>query len=170
MSDPVSYFLLILKATVLSFSGLGNLPSVHQDFVSRGWATDQQFGTAIAIGQLAPGPVGLWIVALGYLTAGLGGAALAASAIALPPLLVLPAARLHGRYAETAAMRGFMRGIALGVAGTLPVILIRIIAGYGVDLGGVAIVLGAAALVASRRVRLPFVLTLAVLAGLVLYR
>lgn len=170
MIDPVAYFLLLLKATVLSFGGTGNLPSIHQDLTSRGWAGDQQFGSALAIGQLAPGPVGLWVVALGYMTFGLPGAALASGAIVLPPLLVLPLARLHRRYATAPAMRGFIRGIALAATGTLPVILFRIIAGYGLDLGGALIVLGTIVLVADRRVPLPAVLALAALAGVLLYR
>ena len=170
MTDPVSYFLLILKASVLAWGGGGNLPSIHQDFTDRGWANDQQFGSALAIGQLAPGPVGLWVVALGYMTAGLTGAGLASAAIVLPPLLVLPLARVHRRYATTPAMRGFIRGIALGVSGTLPVILVRIMSGYGFDVGGALIVAGSVGLVASRKVPLAAVLALAAVAGVLLYR
>ena len=170
MIDPLGYFLLLLKATLLSFGGTANLPSIHQDLTSRGWATDQQFGSAIAIGQLAPGPVGLWVVALGYMIGGLPGAGLAAGAIALPPLLVLPLARLHSHHANAPAMRGFIRGIALAVTGILPVILFKILAGYGFDVGGALVVAGSVALVATRKVPLPLVLALAAIAGVVLYR
>lgn len=170
MIDPLAYFLLLLKATVLSFGGTANLPSIHQDLTTRGWANDQQFGSALAIGQLAPGPVGLWVVALGYAIAGLPGAGLSAGAIVLPPLLVLPLAGLHRRHAGTPAMRGFIRGIALATIGTLPVILAKIISGYGFDLGGAGIVAGSVVLVASRRVPLPVVLLLSALAGVLLYR
>jgi len=170
MIDPFTFFLLVLKDTLLSFGGTANLPGIHEDLTSRGWAGDQQFGTALAIGQLAPGPVGLWVVALGYMVAGLPGAACGAGAIVLPPLLVLPLAGLHSRFANAHAMRGFIRGIALAATGTLPVILGKIMAGYGFDLGGLAVVVASVALVASRKVPLPLVLAGAAVAGVLLYR
>ena len=67
-------------------------------------------------------------------------------------------------------MRGFIRGIALAVTGILPVILFKILAGYGFDVGGALVVAGSVALVATRKVPLPLVLALAAIAGVVLYR
>jgi chromate transporter len=75
--DPLLYFLLFLKASLFSTGGFSNLPSLHQDLVSADWATDTDFGEAIAIGQISPGPNGLWTVSLGYITYGIPGAALA---------------------------------------------------------------------------------------------
>ncbi len=160
----------MLKASLFSSSGPGNLPSLHQDLVARGWAADRQFAEALAIGQLAPGPTGLWTVALGYLVYGLEGALLAAVAITLPPLLILPLARLHGRLESSAAMVGFVRGFGLAVAGSVPVILLRVAGSYGYDAGAVLLLLGSFAALLSRRLPPVTVLAIGASAGILLYR
>jgi len=149
--DPFAFFLLVLKASLFSSGGQGNLPSLHEDLVGRGWAGNQDFAQALAVGQLAPGPTGLWTVALGYFVAGITGAGLAAAAIILPPLLVLPLARVHGRFSENTAARGFMRGLGLAVAATVPVIVLRVVGSYGYDLAGALIAVGSFAVLLTRR-------------------
>src|SRR5262249_15915056 len=74
MIDGLLLFLLMLKAALFSTSGIGNLPILHQDLLSRGWATDRNFTESLAIGQISPGPSGLWVISLGYLLDGLRGA------------------------------------------------------------------------------------------------
>jgi chromate transporter len=161
---------VVLKASLLSSGGLGSLPSIHEDLVSRGWANESQFAGALALGQLAPGPSGLWPVALGYFVSGIAGALIATAAIALPPLLVVPADRLHRQYSEKAAVRGFVRGLTLVVAGAVPLIYFRIITSVGLDLFAVLIFAGAFALIMLRRLPPIVVLALGALAGVVLYR
>ena len=70
MINPLIYFLLFLKASLFSSGGFSNLPSLHQDLLGNGWANDTDFGQSIAIGQISPGPNGLWVISLGYLTYG----------------------------------------------------------------------------------------------------
>ena len=96
MSHHLALFWIMLRAALLSTTGTGNLPIVHQDLLSRGWATDRQFAEALAIGQISPGPTGLRVISLGYFVGGLRGAALTLIAITLPPLLVL--VLVHGLY------------------------------------------------------------------------
>ncbi len=91
------YFWLFLKASLFSTSGLGSLPSLHADLLARRLASDRQFAEALTIGQLSPGPNGLWVVSLGYLTAGLPGSLLALLALTLPPLLILAIERGYRR-------------------------------------------------------------------------
>src|SRR5487761_2333963 len=55
MINPFVYFVLFLKASLFSSGGFSNLPSLHQDLLVRSWASDSQFGQAIAIGQIGPG-------------------------------------------------------------------------------------------------------------------
>ena len=98
MTDPLALFWIMFRAALLSTSGTGNLPILHQDLLARGWATERQFAEALAIGQISPGPTGLWVISLGYLVDGLRGAALTLLAIVLPPLLVL--LLVHGIYAR----------------------------------------------------------------------
>ena len=68
MINPFIYFLLFLKASLFSTGGFSNLPSLHQDLIANGWAKEVDFGESIAIGQISPGPNGLWVISLGYLT------------------------------------------------------------------------------------------------------
>src|SRR5437660_12451784 len=89
MINPFIYFLLFLKASLFSTGGFSNLPSLHQDLIANRWADEADFGQSIAIGQISPGPNGLWVISLGYLTYGYPGALFALIAITLPALLVL---------------------------------------------------------------------------------
>jgi len=169
--EPLPYFLIALKASLFSTGGTGNLPSLRQDLVARGWATDQEFASAIAIGQVAPGPTGLWVVALGYLTAGIAGAFLMVVAVALPPLLVIPVAHVHARIGHLAIVRGFARGVTVGVAGAVPAIfLFRVGGAYGYSV--MSIVLFGGCLIALLTKRWPplVVLIAAAVAGIVLFR
>lgn len=74
---------------------------------------------AIAIGRISTGPNGLYIVSLGYLVGGLGGAALALAAATFPPLVIVPAATLARRWLLTPPVAGLVRGVALATAGLL---------------------------------------------------
>lgn len=65
------YFWTFLEASLFSTGGTGNLPSLHADLIANHAATNQQFAEALAIGQMSPGPTGLWVIGLGYLTRGL---------------------------------------------------------------------------------------------------
>src|SRR3954469_10237152 len=126
MIDPFSYFWIFLKASLFSTGGTGNLPSIHSDLLARGWANDHQFGEALAMGQISPGPSGLWVISLGYLTYGIGGALLAAFAISLPPMLVLAVDALHQRIGDHPAMQGFVRALGLAVSAISLVIMARL--------------------------------------------
>ena len=127
MIDALLFFGLMLKATLFSTSGSGNLPILHQDMLARGWATDHQFAESLAIGQISPGPSGLWVISLGYLIDGLRGAVLTLIAIALPPLLVLLVAGFYRRYGDHPATQGFVRGLGLAVVGIFLVVLYGIL-------------------------------------------
>ncbi|HWQ15296.1 MAG TPA: chromate transporter [Roseiflexaceae bacterium] len=162
-------FWLLLKASLFSTSGIGNLPILHGDLVPRGWATEQQFAEALAIGQISPGPSGLWVVSLSYLLDGPRGALLCLVAITLPPFLVLLVHGFYRRHGERPAMQGFVRGLTLAVAGIFLVVLARIMAEAGVDARSVGIALAALALGATRRVPVLVTLALAGVAGALLY-
>ena len=170
MIEPLTYFLLLLKGSLLSSGGLGNLPIVHQDFVARRWASETQFAGALAIGQMAPGPGGLWVVALGYLIYGIQGAALASGAILLPPLLVLIVDRVHGRYAQVASVRGFIQGTTLAAVASAPVVYMRVSTSSGSAGFSIIATLTSLVLIASRRVPIPAVLIAGGVAGILFYR
>lgn len=169
MINAALLFWLMLKASLLSSGGLGNLASLHQDLLARGWADDHAFAQALAIGQLSPGPTGLWVIALGYLIFGLAGSTLAMVAVLIPPLLVIPIGLVHHRYAPLAPVQGFVRGLALAVTGSVPVVVLKLAGSYGIDLVSLAIVIGSAALIATRRVPVIAVLVLGGAIGAAFY-
>lgn len=168
MIEPFTYFWLLLKASLFSTGGTGNLPSLHADLIGRGWASDQQFVEALAIGQVSPGPSGLWVIALGYLTDGVRGALLAAAAISIPPLFVLLIARLHGRIGAHPATQGFIRGLGLAVSGNVLIVMVTLLLTSGADLRSLLIVLAGMALGSARWIPVPVLLGLAGLAGVLL--
>ncbi|HZS90709.1 MAG TPA: chromate transporter [Chloroflexota bacterium] len=170
MINPLLYFLLFLKASLFSTGGFSNLPSLHQDLIGTGWAVEAEFGESIAIGQISPGPNGLWVISLGYLTYGLPGAALALLAITLPPLLVLVVATIYGRIERLHWVAGLMRGVSLGVVGILITVCWTILRQPDIDWKGWAIAAAAFGLASNRRIPLIAILGLAAVAGYVLYR
>jgi chromate transporter len=170
MINPFIYFLLFLKASLFSTGGLSNLPSLHQDLIGNGWAVEADFGQAVAIGQISPGPNGLWVVSLGYLTYGYLGAFLALIAITLPALLVLVVSAGYSRIERRTWVQGAMHGVSLAVVGLLLTVVWTILHQPGVDWKGLLIALAAFGLALSRKINILIILSLAGLAGYVLYR
>ena len=159
------YFGLLLKGSLFSMSGLGNVPSVHADLTAHGWATEREFAEALAVGQVAPGPNGLWVISLGYLTAGGRGALLALLAITLPPLLVLVIERFYRRVRHHPAVEGFVRGLGLAAVGIFLLVLFGLLRASGLNARSLLIALASLSLGATRRVPALVILGLAALAG-----
>ena len=138
------YFWTFLKASLLSTGGLGNLPFLKNDLIGLGWAREQDFVTAIAVGQVSPGPNGLWSVSLGYLLYGWLGAGLALAALCLPPLLVLAVGSFFNRLEANPAGQDFMRGLALGVVGLTLAVALQLAGAAISDWRGILVVLALA--------------------------
>jgi chromate transporter len=168
--DPLLYFWYILKASLFSTGGLSNLPSLHQDLIAAGWAEDADFGRSVVLGQLSPGPTGLWVVGLGYFTYGILGATLALVAATLPSFVVLAIAAGYARIARARWLTGAMRGVALAVVGIQLSVVWTILNQPGVDWRGFVIAAGAFGLFSTRKVRLPIVLVIAATVGYLIYR
>lgn len=158
-----------MKASLLSTGGLGNLPFLHKDLITAGWANESDFVTALAVGQLSPGPTGLWSISLGYLVYGWLGALLALIALSLPPLLILGVAAFYQRLETNPAMQNFTRGLGLGVVGLTLAVAFGLAQSIITDWRGLLIGLGALALALSRRVPVFGILMLAALAGILIY-
>lgn len=134
----VELFELLLRAVTLSFSGFGSVPVVQEGLVRHGWLTAEQLSSAIAISQVTPGPLGLYVVSVGYFVNGISGAVAGMVALGLPSLLSVwiekvmalgPAEtlkRIAAAIIIAAAMLLIVAGIrsALTVAATpLPIVL-----------------------------------------------
>ncbi len=159
-----------MRASLFSTGGFSNLPSLHQDLLANGWAREADFGQSIAIGQISPGPNGLWVICLGYLTYGYLGALLALVAVILPALLVLVVSAGYARIERQVWVQGAMQGVSLAVVGILLTVVWTILRQPGVDWKGLLIALAAFGLAMSRKVNVLLILGLAGLAGYLLYR
>ena len=116
MSLGVLLFIL-LKATFLSFSGFGSLPVLREELVTnRRVLTDDDLNRAVAIARATPGPMGSYVVAIGYAVAGWSGAAMGWIAMAAPALLVIPLAAAFRRRSDSIYVQSVIEGIILGSA------------------------------------------------------
>jgi chromate transporter len=119
-------YLLLLKATATSFSGLSSLPVLREDIVVRhALLTDRQLNLAVTAGRSGPGPNGLYVVSVGYLIAGIPGACAGWLAMVTPAFLIIPLVRFMGARADRARIRAAIHasmaaGAALLLAATLP--------------------------------------------------
>jgi chromate transporter len=118
--NPLIVYLLLLKATLTSFSGFGSLAMVHTDFVERRHVlTDRQLNTAVVSGQTAPGPNGIYIVSVGYQVAGVPGAIAGFAAAVTPAFLVVPLMLWFGKRADTPRVKSAIRAVVIACAGLL---------------------------------------------------
>lgn len=166
--NPLLYFWLFLKASLFSTGGMGNLPSLHADLLARHWATERQFTESLMIAQISPGPNGLWVISLGYLTDGLRGSLFALIALTLPPLFILLVDSLYSRVQHLPAVEGFVRGLGLAVSGIFVFVLLGLMRDIGVDARSLLLALAAFGLAATRRVPLIGIIGLAAIAGIAL--
>ena len=170
MINPFIYFLLFLKASLFSTGGFSNLPSLHQDLISNGWAVEADFGQSIAIGQISPGPNGLWVISMGCLTYGFLGALLALIAITHPG--AAGTRRLRRLHTHRTPSIGAGRNARRLARRCRPPAYRRCndLRQPGVDWKGLLIAAAAFGLAFSRKVNILIILSLAGLAGYLLYR
>jgi len=169
MIDWLWFFWMFLKASLLSTGGLGNLPFLHKDLMALGLANESDFITAIAVGQVSPGPNGLWSISLGYLTYGWLGAGLALVALSMPPLLALLVAAFYHRMQDAPAVQDFTRGLSLGVVGLMVAGSLGLVQSAVTDVWGIVIGVGAFGLALSKKAPAIVMLCLAALAGIIIY-
>jgi len=162
------FFWVILKSALFSTGGFGPLPSLNKDFIARGWAGEKQFTEALSIGQITPGPNGLWVVSLSYLVAGLPGALLASVALLLPPFFILIVRRCYLRLANHPATQGLLDGVVLVITGLNVIILARLFWSNNLNLGMLALAVISAVLAIWRRVSANLILFGAALLGLIM--
>ncbi|MFN9893374.1 MAG: chromate transporter [Acidobacteriota bacterium] len=114
----VVLYLLLVKATLLSFSGMTSLAVVRQDLVvERRLLTDAELTTAVAAGRLAPGPNGVYLVAIGYHLGGYPGAAMGWLALVTPAFLSIPLVGWLGRHREHPVGQRVLDSVLLASAG-----------------------------------------------------
>jgi len=117
MTKVVLLFWIFIKATCTSFAGLGSLPEIRHELVDQQhWATDEQIDQTIVITRTTPGPVGAWIVAVGYMVDGWPGAVAGWLAMAAPSLIVILLVGYFGKRAQHPRIRGMLQSVVLASA------------------------------------------------------
>jgi chromate transporter len=110
-------FGLLLESVLLSYSGWGSFAVIHAALIeARGLITDEQLTTFLALSQITPGPLGFYLLFVGYSVHGLAGVAMAWAALALPSLLVVPILRLVNQHSNVAVVKGAATGIIVASA------------------------------------------------------
>lgn len=106
-------YVLFLKAVLTSFSGFGSVPMVRQDLVEhRQVLTDERLNDAIALSQASPGPLGMYVVVVGYFVSGVPGAVAGSLALATPALFSVALLRTLRR-GNVSTVLGACRGIVI---------------------------------------------------------
>ncbi len=129
---PVSLaqlFLVFLKiGATLYGSGYVLLAFLRGDLVERlGWLTDRQLLDAVAVGQFTPGPLFTTATFVGYLVAGLPGAALATLGIFLPSFVFVAATHpLVPRLRSSSWAAGFLDGVNVAAVGLMAAVTLQL--------------------------------------------
>lgn len=114
-ADLLPLFLHFTMLSLLSIGGaMATAPEMHRYLVvERGWLSESDFTSGVALAQASPGPNVLFVPVLGYQAAGVAGAALALVGILLPStLLSLTVSRWGADKQHTPGVRAFNSGLA----------------------------------------------------------
>jgi len=108
---------LLLKASLTAFSGVGALPQIRQDLVlTHRVMTDEDLSRAVLAGRSSPGPVGLYIVSVGYAVNGVPGAVVGWLALASPAFIAIPVLALARRWLHLARVRAALDAVIIASA------------------------------------------------------
>ena len=110
------------KVGALSYGGgFVIIPLMQHDAVhTYHWMTAGQFLSAVALGQVTPGPVVQTVAVVGYAAAGVGGGLLAALVAFAPSFLfVLAGGRYFDRLRASAAVQAFLTGAGPAAIGAI---------------------------------------------------
>lgn len=133
-------FLVFLKIGAIVFgSGYVLLAFLHTDLVERAhWLTDPQLIDAVAVGQFTPGPVFTTATFIGYVVAGVPGAAVATMGIFLPSfVLVALSGPLIPRLRRSPAASAFLDGVNVASLALMAVVAAQLAKAAIVDVPAV---------------------------------
>jgi len=113
-------YLLLLKATVTSFAGMGSLPQIRQDFVDTyHLVSADALSEAVLVGRATPGPMGAYVVAVGYLAIGWPGAVAGWLALITPAFAALPLLATVQRWLHVPRVRALVDAVIVAGAALL---------------------------------------------------
>jgi chromate transporter len=161
---------LAFKVGALSFGGgFVIIPLMQHDAVhTYHWMTAGQFLTAVALGQVTPGPVVQTVAVVGYAAAGIGGGLLA-SLVAFTPsfCFVLGLGRHFDRLRRSATVQAFLTGAGPAAIGAIAGAAIPLVAALAHLWQAGVLLLAAGWLIGLRRGVVPAIVGAAALGVLV---
>lgn len=152
-------------------SGLAIVPFLREGVVQEfHWLSEQQFLDAVAVALVTPGPVVITVAFIGYLVAGVAGACVAAAGIFLPVYFftILPAPWFK-RHRENRQLRAFVSGATAAASGAIGGAVVVLAQRAIIDAPTAAIAVVGFALLWRFRVREPYLVAGAGVAGLILW-
>jgi chromate transporter len=170
-AEPVTlgrlFWVFAKIGSVVFGSGYVLLAFLQADLVKRlHWLTAQQLLDAVAVGQVTPGPVFTTATFIGYLVAGVPGAAVATLAIFLPGfLLVALSGPLLPRIRRSAVASAFLDGVTAASIGLIAWVLYLLAKAALVDALTIGIAIIAAALLSRYRANAVWLILAAGLLG-----
>jgi chromate transporter len=114
-ADLVSLFAHFLLLSLLAIGGaIAAAPDMHRYLVGeRGWLSDAQFTSSVALAQAAPGPNLLFVAVIGWNIAGALGVLVTMLGILIPSTtLALAVSRWARERRQTIGVRAFTAGMA----------------------------------------------------------
>jgi chromate transporter len=166
-------FFYFAKAGFFVFgSGLAVVPFLYGGVVQgHHWLTDHQFVDAVAVAMITPGPVVITVAFIGYLVAGIPGAAAAALGIFLPVyLVVILLAPSYKRWAKNPQLNAFVRGVTAAATGAIAGSVVVLARRSVYDLPTVLICAVSIAVLFRWKIPEPILIAGAAIIGLVLHR
>ena len=153
-------------------SGLAIVPFLYGGVVTEfHWLSDKQFVDAVAVAMITPSPVVITVGFIGYLVAGLPGAAVAALATFIPCYLftVIPAPYFK-KYGKLPGVLAFVDGITAAAIGAITGSAIVIAKRSLIDIPTALIAVATVALLWKfKKLQEPVVVAAAAVLGLVIY-
>jgi len=134
------------------------------------WVTQTEFTSAIALGQVTPGPILISAAFIGYKVKGILGATLATFAIFFPSaLLMVNASQVLDRIKRSRLMQASLKGIRAAVVGMI--FIAAVVIGRGCQFHWVTLVIFVGCMVALLRFRIDIVwiIPIAGIIGMLLY-
>ena len=163
----LALYWLFLRAVLLSFSGLATVPVLRDALVlDQGLLTDAQLNDAIAISQASPGPLGMYVVLVGYFVSGVSGAVAGVLALMTPAFLAIPISGVVLR-GHSATLRGTCSGIVIASCALMLVTGLRLVPQATPSVIYLVVVIVGAAVVGLTPVKPVWVIVLAASIGLI---
>jgi chromate transporter len=113
-------YLVMLKATATTFNGPMSLPILREELVvKRDVLTDRELTAAVTAAQSSPGPMGIYVVSVGYFAAGVPGAVAGYAALVTPAFVAIPLMLGLGRRLEHPRARSALDAMVIASAGLI---------------------------------------------------